>query len=106
MGWSIKECQCAFKLVSSDKSSDAYNGLKIISWNIEGLQRNIYNLDHFLLKYKPSLVFLSELQIFACFVARVMELFGDTFKYSLNSEDCHDLDLPLNRIRAKGDTMA
>ena len=80
--------------------------MKIISWNIEGLQRNIYNLDHFLLKYKPSLVFLSEPQIFVCDVARVMELFGDKFKYSLNSEDCHDLDLPLDRVRAKGGTMA
>ena len=89
-----------------DNSSDASESFKVITWNIEGLQRNIYNLDHFLTKARPSLVFLSEPQIFACDVARVMTIFAGKFSYSLNSEDCHDPDLPLDSFRAKGGTMA
>jgi hypothetical protein len=77
-----------------------------MSWNIEGLERNIYNLDHFTNSVRPSLVFLSEPQIFACDVTRVMTMFEGSYKYNLNSEDKHDLDIPLDRMRAKGGTMA
>ena len=77
-----------------------------MSWNIEGLERNSYNLHHFINSVKPSLVFLSEPQIFACDVTRVMTLFEGCYKYSLNSEDKHDLDIPMDRMKAKGGTMA
>ena len=73
-----------------------------MSWNIEGLERNIYNLHHFISDVKPCLVFLSEPQIFACDVARVMSLFLGSYNYELNSEDKYDLDIPLDRLRAKG----
>ena len=101
---SSRQCQ-SFKLDSSDKSNDASNFI-VMSWNIEGLDRNSYNLEHFINSYKPSLVFLSEPQVFSCDVARIMTLFDDNYKYSLNSEGKHDLDIPMDRIRAKGGTMA
>ena len=77
-----------------------------MSWNIEGLSRNIYNLDNFLTEYKPSLIFLSEPQVFSCDIERLMTLFDGSYKFVLNSEDSHDLDLPLDRMKAKGVTMA
>jgi hypothetical protein len=101
---SSRQCK-SFKLDSSDKSNDASNFI-VMSWNIEGLDRNSYNLEHFKNSYKPSLVFLSEPQVFSCDVARIMALFDDNYKYSLNSEGKHDLDIPMDRIRAKGGTMA
>jgi hypothetical protein len=66
-----------FKLVVPDKSNDAPNpSLTIISWNIEGLARNVYNLDHFLSEFRPSLVFLSEPQVFQCDIDRLMTIFS------------------------------
>ena len=95
------------KLASSDKSKDAsIPSLKIISWNIEGLARNIYNLDHFLSQLKPNLIFLSEPQVFSRDIKRLMSLFSGSYKFILNSEDSHDPDLPMDRLRAKGDTVA
>ena len=60
----------------------------VMSWNIEGLETNIYNLHHFISDVKPCLVFLS--------------LFMGSYNYVLNSEDKHDLDTPLDRLSAKG----
>ena len=57
-------------------------------------------------KFKPSFVFLSEPQVFSCDVNTLMNTFAGSYKYVLNSEDSHDPDLPLDRFRAKGGTMA
>jgi hypothetical protein len=93
--------------VCTDKSKDATrSNLKVISWNVEGVERNLYNLEHFIVTDKPDLVFLSEPQIFSCDISRVMGPFNGKYKFSLNSEDCHDPDLPLERFRAKGGTLA
>ena len=35
-----------------------------------------------------------------------MSLFAGSFKYKLNSEDSHDPSLPMDRLKAKGGTMA
>ena len=107
MDCKISSTRTEFKLISSDKSRDAsIPSLKIISWNVEGLARNLYNLDHFLNEYKPGLVFLSEPQIFSCDVDKLMTLFAGSYKFVLNSEDSHDLDLPMDRVKAKGGTVA
>ena len=96
-----------FKLIPPDKSNDAQNSsLLTISWNIEGLARNVYNLDHFLCEFKPSLVFLSEPQVFQCDIDRLMIPFNGKYKFVLNSKDSHDLDLPMEKLKAKGGTMA
>ena len=51
-------------------------------------------------------MFLSEPQIFSCDIENLMTLFTGSYKFVLNSEDMHDLDLPMDRSRAKGGTMA
>ena len=90
-----------------DKSKDATRShLKFISLNVEGLERNLYNLEHFIVKDKPDLVFLSEPQIFSCDISSVMGPFNGNYKFSMNSEDSHDPDLPLDRFKAKGGTLA
>ena len=78
---------------------------KSITWNIEGLGRNILNLKHFCTTNKPDLLFLSEPQVFQCDVAALMSHLSGSYMYSLNSLDKYELDLPLTKPRAKGGTM-
>ena len=76
-----------------------------LSWNIEGLARNIHNLQHFIYKHKPDLVFLSEPQVFACDVDSLMSFLKKDYEYNLNSSDRYDLSLPLVKSKAVGGTM-
>ena len=76
-----------------------------MTWNIEGLRRNIYNLKHFLGIYKPDIIFLSEPQIFAHDVDLVMKYLCGEYCYSLNSADNYDQELPFTKSRAHGGTM-
>ena len=48
--------------------------LVCLSWNIEGVQRNIYNLIYVLDSHKPQLVFLSEPQMFQHDLNLIMKL--------------------------------
>ena len=76
-----------------------------ITWNIEGLNRNIHSLKHFADQHKPDLVFLSEPQVFQCDVNSLLRTFHGQFSHHLNSEDLHQPDLALNKTKAKGGTM-
>ena len=76
-----------------------------LSWNIEGLKRNIFSLQHYISQFKPSLIFLSEPLIFSCDVSTVLKSTLPTYKFHLNSEDLFDSALPLERARAKGGTL-
>ena len=78
--------------------------LSIMTWNIEGLRRNIFNLKHFLETLKPDWVFLCEPQIYECDVNSVMSLICD-YSFLLNSPDKFDPDLPLVKSKANGGTM-
>ena len=49
---------------------------------------------------------MSEPQVFMCDVAKMMTQFDGAYKFALNSEDSFDLDLSLDRVKAKGGTMA
>ena len=88
-----------------DKSYDA-DEIIIISWNIEGLARNINNLDHFIHVLHPTMIFLSEPQVFACDVRQILQPLSANFNYFLNSEDSHDETLALDYVKAKGGTLA
>ena len=92
-----------FKLSCIDKSNDAIR-FRIISWNIEGLKRNSYNLHHFATMYNPLLVFLSEPQIFTCDIDHIMTIFS-SYRFKLNSPDSFDLNLPLDKMKPRGGTM-
>ena len=75
-----------------------------MTWNIEGLKRNVFNMKHFFDEYFPDLVFLMEPQAFSFDLERCMTLIGDHFCAQLNSDDKHDLDLPLFQNKSHGGT--
>ena len=76
-----------------------------MTWNIEGLKKNVLNLKHFLDKHLPDLIFLSEPQAFSFDLRRHMDLLGDLYCAELNSDDKHDAELPLLRNKSHGGTM-
>ena len=76
-----------------------------MSWNIEGLSRNVFNLKHFTDLYQPDLVFLSEPQIYSCDLAQTMKYLSGAYASSLNSADIYDPELPLVKSKANGGTM-
>ena len=78
--------------------------LRIMTWNIEGLKRNVHNLRHFLDLYLPDLVFLSEPQIYGCDIDSITEFFRGEYCYTLNSPDKYDDTLPLHKSKAFGGT--
>ena len=65
----------------------------------------MFNLRSLTDLYSPSLVFLSEPQTFQSDIARYMDYFRGQYSFFLNSEDLHDLDIPLLSNRAKGGTL-
>ena len=67
--------------------------------------RNIYNLKHFVTKFRPDFIFLTEPQLHSCDIDLVMQYFKNDFLSSLNSADKYDPDIPLTSSRAKGGTM-
>ena len=77
----------------------------MMTWNIEGLKRNIFNLKHFLETHNPDLVFLSEPQIFSFDLPRYMSYIGNTYCAEVNSDDKQDGELPLMSNKAHGGTM-
>ena len=79
--------------------------LSSISWNVEGLKRNLYNLKFFTDLYKPQMLFLSEPQLFQSDLPQVMKYFKGEYSAVLNSEDLHTPELALTSSRPKGGTM-
>ena len=76
-----------------------------MTWNVEGLRRNVFNLKYFTDIHSPDIIFLSEPQIFAHDVDLVMSYLQGEYCFTLNSADKYDLDLPLTSNRAHGGTM-
>ena len=68
-----------------------------MAWNIEGLNRNIYNLKHFTENHQPDLIFLSKRQIFTHDVEHNMGYIKGKYNYSLITADKYDPVLPLSR---------
>ena len=81
------------------------NKMTVISWNIEGLSKNYYTLFHLVKKLSPMLIFISEPQIYKCDISPLIQPFTDSYSTHLNSEDVHDMELPLTHPRAKGGTL-
>ena len=79
--------------------------MTVISWNIEGLSKNYYTLFHLVKKLSPMLIFISEPQIYKCDISPLIHPFTDSYSIHLNSEDVHDMELPLTHPRAKGGTL-
>ena len=88
-----------------DKVNMQVNNMTVISWNIEGLSKNYYTLFHLVKKLSPMLIFISEPQIYKCDISPLIQPFTDSYSTHLNSEDVHDMELPLTHPRAKGGTL-
>ena len=80
--------------------------LKILSWNIEGILRNIFNLKHLVQTELPSLIFLSEPWLHLSDSPLALDLLAHHYNYFLNSEDRHDDLLSLKKSRAHGGTLS
>ena len=76
-----------------------------MTWNIEGLRRNVFNLKYFVEQHAPDLIFLSESQIFATDIDLVMSHLHGEYSWFLNSEDKHDPELPMVKTRSYGGTL-
>ena len=53
----------------------------------------------------PSLLFLSEPQVYQCDLTSILSQIEPDYCYSLNSEDVYEPDLPMVKSKAKGGTM-
>ena len=92
-------------MVLDNSSQGQISKFVALSWNVEGLKRNIFSLAHFLDRYKPCLTFLSEPLIFSCDINAVMKTTLPNYNFHLNSEDLYNSALPLEKARAKGGTL-
>jgi hypothetical protein len=79
--------------------------LKSLTWNIEGVKKNIFNLKNFLCLTSPDLVFLSEPNIFSHDMEHLKQHFKDRYSFYLNSEDKFDTEAPFIKNRTYGGTM-
>ena len=77
----------------------------MITWNVEGLSRNYHTLEALAKQSAASLIFLSEPPCYRCDLPLLLDHFSGVFGTHLNSEDAHDMDLPLTHPKAKGGTM-
>ena len=55
--------------------------------------------------FSAKLIFISEPQVYKCDLASLVQPFLGSYDSHLNSEDSHDMDLPLTHPKAKGGTM-
>ena len=93
-------------MVDATEPEETYRTFIALSWNIEGLAKNVYNLKHFINIHLPDLVFISEPMIFQHDIDLVMMPLRGEYNFSVNSADKFDPELPLVRSRAHGGTMA
>ena len=88
------------------QDTDKLIKIKSLTWNIEGLKRNIYNLKHFLDLTMPDLVFLSEPNVFNNELKQLAVHFSDKYNWYLNSEDNYDQEAPFIKNYTHGGTLA
>ena len=90
-------------MVTSTKAST--DQLTALTWNIEGIKRHSFLLSEILNTELPSLVFLSEPQVYQCDLSGILQYIDQEYCHSLNSEDIYETELPLLRSEAKGGTQ-
>ena len=93
-------------MVDAPEPVETYKSFIAMSWNIEGLAKNIHNLKHFINIHLPDLIFISEPMVFQHDIDLVMMPLRGEYNVSVNSADKFDPELPLVRSRAHGGTMA
>ena len=79
--------------------------LKCLTWNIENLKRNHFNLKTLTDRLQPDLMFFSEPNVFSHDLPQLMRLLSPTYAFSLNADDKYDDELPLIKNNMYGGTM-
>ena len=80
--------------------------MKSLSWNIEGLRKNIFNLKHLISVTSADFIFLSEPNIFSHDCDNLKKHFDNNYNFYLNSEDKFDKEAPFIKNRTYGGTMS
>ena len=80
--------------------------IKVLTWNIEGFSRNLFNLLQILQDDDPSLMFIAEPWLHLPDAPLTLKEYSHQYSYFLNSEDRHDCLLSLTKSRAHGGTLA
>ena len=91
--------------INLDKQTTTFSTFSVLTWNLEGLARNIFNLKHFLFVHNTDFAFISEPQTFQHDITRIMKPLHGEYKFALNSSDLFDPELPLTSSRAHGGTL-
>ena len=79
--------------------------IKNLTWNIEGISRNRFNLLQIAKDQDLSLIFIAEPWLHLPDSFTATDQISNLYNYYLNSEDRHDDLLSLQRARAHGGTM-
>ena len=79
--------------------------LKSLTWNLEGLKRNLLNLKYFIDLTQSDLIFISEPNIFSHDAKNLLKQLGNNYHFSLNSEDKLDEEAPFTKNKTYGGTM-
>ena len=80
--------------------------MNILTWNIEGISRNRFNLAKIIDDEAPSLIFIAEPWLHLADAPLTLKEFSHQYNHYLNSEDLHDNLLSLSKSRAHGGTLA
>ena len=103
-----------FKHLNSDNSTSTVDApleatdkivLKCLTWNLEGLKRNLFSLKYFTELTDADLVFLSEQNIFTHDVLPLMAHLSTKYSFYVNSEDMHDPEASFTKSKTHGGTM-
>ena len=89
---------------STDESSPTCSRTTLISlsWNIEGLKRNLHSLKNIIENASsPDLIFLSETHIFCSDLMYCMSYFKGEYCSESNSEDRHNPEIAMSKTKVK-----
>ena len=76
-----------------------------MTWNIEGVRRNIFNLVELCFQYKPDFILIAEPQVYKCDIDLTMSYLKGHYSFYLNSMDIFDPELPILKTKAHGGTL-
>ena len=79
--------------------------LTVLTWNIESAKKNIFTLKNIVEQERPSLIFISEPQVFQSDINALMDYIKADYCHFLNSEDLHDTEISLISSHAVGGTL-
>ena len=90
---------------SLPQSSSETSTITSLTWNVEGMKRNMYSLKTFTELASPDLVFLAEPQIFTSDLPHCMSPFRGEYSCELSTDERDDPVLAMSRSRATGGVM-